>query len=66
MKTCKFVEAVQVAHKETNRIHQIWLDADYQRVTFKTQVSELEKKLREAKAFIIELENAISVVVLAK
>ena len=39
----KLVEAVQVAHNETNRIHQMWLDADYERVKFKAQVSELEK-----------------------
>ena len=38
MKTRKHIEAVQVAHKETNRIHQMLLDADYERVTFKTQV----------------------------
>ena len=60
----KLVEAVQVAHKETNRIHQMWLDADYERVKFKTQVWDLEKKLRKAKAFIVELQIAKSVGVL--
>ena len=47
----KLVEAVQVAHKEINRIHDMWFNADYERVTFKTQLSDLEKKLREAKTF---------------
>ena len=39
----KLVETVQVAHNETNRIHQMWLDADYERVKFKAQVAELKK-----------------------
>ena len=34
----KLFEAVQVAHKETNRIHQMWLDADYERVKFTTRL----------------------------
>ena len=42
----------------------MWFNADYERVTFKTQLSDVEKKLREAKAFIIELHNASSVGVL--
>ena len=60
----RLFEAVQVAHKETNRIHQMWLDADNERVKFKTQVWQLEKKLREAKTFIVELQTASSVGVL--
>ena len=60
----KIVEAVQVARKEINRIHDMWFSADYERVTFKTELSDLEKKLREAKDFIIELQNASSVGVL--
>lgn len=56
----RLFEAVQVAHKETNRIHQMWLDADNERVKFKTQVSQLEKKVREAKTFIVELQTASS------
>ena len=47
----KLVEAVQVAHKEINRIHDMWFNADYERVTFKTQLSDFEKKLREATTF---------------
>ena len=60
----RLFEAVQVAHKETNRIHQMWLDADNERVKFKTQVSQLEKKLREAKTFIVELQTTSSIGVL--
>ena len=61
MKTRKLIEAVQVAHKETNRIHQMMQIRREWRLRRK---SRNWKKLREAKAFIIEIQNASSVDVL--
>ena len=61
MKTRKLIEAVQVAHKETNRIHQMMQIRREWRLRRK---SRSWKKLREAKAFIIEIQNASSVGVL--
>ena len=61
MKTRKLIEAVQVAHKETNRIHQM---VQIRREWRLRRKSRRWKKLREAEAFIIEIHNASSVGVL--